>query len=336
MTSLLERSWYQKSLLTIFLFPLSIFFSLLIKIRYLVYKSKILPSMSAKCPIVIIGNISVGGVGKTPLVLALLQSFQSLGIRAGVISRGYKGSAQGELYVESEHDAKLVGDEPILLAQSGFPVVIGRDRHLAAELLLMHHPDIQLILSDDGLQHYRLNRSLEIAVIDGIRAFGNGYLLPAGPLREPVSRLQCVQALVINGVMDSVDQKFLPEHIPVFQMQLLGNRFYHLSDDQNEVDADFFYGKTIAALSAIGNPDRFFSTLKTLGISNFQEYIFPDHHYFQYSDIPNNVDIIIVTSKDAVKLKQCLQNNIWVLPVQAHVNPDLATWILKRLGISYG
>ena len=333
--SRLEQHWYQPSVWMIALLALPEgLFALLAAARRALYRLGWLKSTALSVPVVIIGNINVGGVGKTPLTLTLLTRFCQLGIRVGVVSRGYGGAHLRPTLLRPDSTAQEVGDEPLLLAAAGVPVVVGRDRVAAGQFLLAQHPELQLILSDDGLQHYALARDLEIVVMDGRRGVGNGRLLPNGPLREPLSRLAGVDACVINGepaVMPS-----LPATLPVFRQHLQAGAFYSLSGKEPSRTAADFAGQKVVALAGIGHPARFFNTLQQLGMVLHETRAFPDHHVFTAADLPADVDAIIVTAKDAVKL-QCINHaKLWVLPVEACVMPDLAEWILLQLDINNG
>ncbi|WP_047248694.1 tetraacyldisaccharide 4'-kinase [Chromobacterium subtsugae] len=337
--SLIERHWYRpRGWLTALLAPLEGLFALLAAGRRLAFRRGWKSSETLPVPVVVIGNINVGGVGKTPLTLALLADFAARGVKAGVISRGYGGSAAGPTEALPGGDPARVGDEPLLLAASGAPVVVGRDRVAAGRRLLERHPDVQLILSDDGLQHYRLARDLEIAVLDGRRGVGNGRLLPNGPLREPLSRLRTVDAAVVNG---SGADLALPPGLARFDMTLRAGACHALDDAARLRQADGFAGLRVAALAGIGHPERFFDTLAGLGIVVERRLSFPDHHAFCAADIPADADAVIVTSKDAVKLERVLHDaaqraRLWVLPVQATLAPGLCDWILARLKMEHG
>ncbi|MFC3534049.1 tetraacyldisaccharide 4'-kinase [Vogesella facilis] len=309
-------------------------FALLAAARRLLFRYGLKRSRALPVPVVVIGNINVGGVGKTPLTLALLQAFATRGVKVGVISRGYGGSHRQPTEVGRDTPASLVGDEPLLLAAAGAPVVVGRDRVAAGQLLLARHPKVELLLSDDGLQHYALRRTLEIVVIDGERGLGNGHLLPAGPLREPASRLASVDAVVVNGEQrTAIDW---PPRLPLFRQRLLPGSFQHLVGSQPPRQAADFAGLKVVALAGIGNPQRFFDTLRGLGLVLQRTISFPDHHDFVATDIPDDADAVIVTSKDAVKL-QCVNHaRLWFLPVTAQLQPDLAGWILSRLKELHG
>jgi len=196
----LENHWYRTTPLHLILIPISLLFRLLVALRRALYRSRILPSEKLAVPVIVVGNISVGGTGKTPLTLALAQQLVERGWHPLIISRGYKSASQQPQPVDSSTTAQQVGDEPLLMARRNIcPVWVGADRVATAQTAMQVHPPCDVVLCDDGLQHYRLQRDVEIAVIDGVRGFGNGWLLPAGPLREPVSRLQEVDAVVVNG-----------------------------------------------------------------------------------------------------------------------------------------
>lgn len=285
-------------------------------------------SLKLPVPVIVIGNLTAGGAGKTPLTIALAQSLVQKGWKVGIVSRGYGGKNSSPLAVEVDANPAQTGDEPILLRRaSGVPVFVCRDRFAAGKALLAQHPDINLILCDDGLQHYRLARDLELCVVDGARGFGNRLLLPAGPLREPVYRLNRVDAVVMNGAGRA------PEHPHVFQMQLQPGEFYRLDAPEQRCSVSELVGHPLTAVCGIGNPQRFFRTLRDLGLE-FTEQAMPDHHVFSAADLPAQ-GLVIVTEKDAVKLAhlpECRGNaRILVLPVSATISPDLADWITERL-----
>ncbi|WP_240674152.1 tetraacyldisaccharide 4'-kinase [Crenobacter cavernae] len=336
MNGLIERHWYRPRLwLTALLAPLEGLFALLAAARRLAFRLGLKRVEKLSVPVVVIGNVNVGGVGKTPLTLSLLASLAERGVKAGVISRGYGGSANVPTPVGRDSDPELVGDEPLLFAQAGVPVWVGRNRVAAGRALIATHPDVELILSDDGLQHYRLARDVEIVVLDGARGLGNGRLLPNGPLREPASRLASVDALVVNGGSAGF-MKTLPESPATFAMRLAPQRFVSLADPAVTRGAEDFAGERVVALAGIGHPERFFATLKGLGLAPERELSFPDHHDFVASDLPADADAIVVTSKDAVKLRRVDRVKLWALPVSGVVEPDLADWLLAKLKLPYG
>lgn len=339
LSQLIERHWYQPTWwLTALLAPLEGLFALLAGLRRAGYRLGVLRSQRLGVPVVVIGNINVGGVGKTPLTLGLLASLQQQGVRVGVISRGYGGLHAEPTLVLPESTPDEVGDEPLLLAASGAPVVVGRDRVAAGMHLLRLYPETQLILTDDGLQHYRLARTLELVVLDGRRGLGNGHLLPGGPLREPASRLASVDAVVVNGHGTDLP---LPADLPRFDMQLQCGMLQSLAQPERYCSPDDFAGQPVIALAGIGHPERFFLTLQQQGLTLQQCLHFPDHHVFSAADLPDGDSPVIVTSKDAVKLRGVIHDaaqraRLWILPVTAQLTPDLAGWLLSRLKIRHG
>ncbi|MDO8989920.1 MAG: tetraacyldisaccharide 4'-kinase [Sideroxyarcus sp.] len=322
----LQHHWYRVSPLHLLLFPVSLVFRALAAARRLLYRSGILASVKLPVPVVVVGNISVGGTGKTPLTLWLAQQLLDNGWHPGIVSRGYiKDGARSNVprEVTAADAADTVGDEPLLMAQRALcPVWIGRDRPAAALALLQTHPECDIILSDDGLQHYRLQRDAEIAVVDGARRFGNRMLLPAGPLREPVSRLKTVDAVVVNSGETRGDE---------FAMRLEGMRFHNLLNPGSVVTAGEFAGQRLHAIAGIGHPRRFFSHLEHLGLA-VQQHAFPDHHRYAASDIAfEDADAILMTEKDAVKCASFATEKCWVLRVDALVSPVLTQLILKKV-----
>jgi len=323
----LEKNWYRISPLHLLLWPLSLLFRLLSMTRRLLYRSNLLHSSKLPVPIVIIGNITVGGTGKTPFTLWLAQQLLDDGWHPGIISRGYTKTKQQRPNiphaVELNDSPDVVGDEPLLMVQRDLcPVWIGRDRVAAARALLQAHPECDVILSDDGLQHYRLQRDIEIVLVDGNRGFGNGLLLPAGPLREPASRLKSVDFVVINGGKPDAGE---------FSMQLEGSSFFNLLNPDTVLPASSFSGQHVHAIAGIGHPERFFSHLKQLGISP-QTHAFPDHHCYTAADIMfNDAEAILMTEKDAVKCTSFATEQCWVLRVDAQIDPALAQLIIEKI-----
>lgn len=272
-------------------------------------------------PLIVVGNLTAGGVGKTPLVIAIAQALQQKGLRVGIVSRGYGARIKQFPYViQIEDCATQVGDEPLLLAQKvGCPVVIAPQRTAAVRYLLDHYQS-QVIISDDGLQHYRMGRAIEIAVIDGTRGLGNGWCLPAGPLREAKSRLNEVDFIVVNE--GSWDRGYAMHLLPGKLTQLQGG---------NTVDLDSLSGD-IAAIAAIGNPQRFYSTLSQLGIQ-FKPHTYPDHYQFKEHDLDYSAALIIMTEKDAVKCRAFADETMYYLPVTAALNEAFwnALWTHQQL-----
>ncbi len=272
----LQNYWYRITPLHLILFPISIVFRVLVALRREMYRNGILTSEHLLLPVIVVGNINVGGTGKTPLTLALAQQLAEHGWYPLIVSRGFGGATQRPQYVNETSDVQQVGDEPSLMARRNIcPVWVGRNRAATARVALQAHPQCNVVLCDDGLQHYRLQRDVEIAVIDGTRRFGNGLMLPAGPLREPVSRLQEVDAIVVNGDSTEAGQ---------YTMRLSGDKFYNLLDPDKQAPADDFKNKKNHAVAGIGNPQRYFQHLGTLGIS-FTPHAFPDHHPYRADEL---------------------------------------------------
>ena len=335
MADWLQKKWTGYSVWHVVLLPLSLIFFLLVILRKFLFKVGLLRRYQLPIPVIVIGNISVGGTGKTPLVVWLSKALSQSGFKPGIVSRGYGGDHQGPIAVLQDSLPQEVGDEPILIAsRTACPIFVGVDRVGAAMALLKAHPEVDVLISDDGLQHHRLGRDIEIVVVDGQRGFGNALLLPAGPLREGVDRLNSVDAVVVTGAehVASLHQKILP---PIFTMQLLGDRFVSLNDAEVEQSVEFFKGKALVALAGIGNPSRFFETLAHLGLV-FESQSFPDHHMFTTQDLNSfSGKTILMTEKDAVKCgrfaKDIPQFDIWVLPVSAMIEADLTGLILQKL-----
>ena len=294
------------------LWPLSLVFSLLARLRRATLQAQRLP-----LPVVVVGGITVGGAGKTPLTLWLVEALRARGYRPGIISRGYGGAVSGVHEVSVTDLPRLVGDEPLLLRQrAACPVVVGADRVAAGRALIAAHPELDLILCDDGLQHYRLARDFEIVVLDR-RGLGNGWTLPAGPLRESPARLAEIDALVLNAAT-------APAHASAatFSMLLQGEVFYHLHAPERHMTASELRGQRLHAVAGIGAPQRFFDHLSGLGIE-FEAHAFPDHHAYTQADLAFGEAVILTTEKDAVKLRAFLPPElpVWVLPVTASLGP---------------
>ena len=320
--------WQRRGLLAWLLLPFSLLFMALVAMRRALYRARLLRCERLPVPVVVVGNLSVGGTGKTPLVIHLALALRLRGRHPGIVSRGYRGGATGVTEVTPAADPRLVGDEPVLIARrGGCPVVVGADRTAAARALLAGHPECDVILADDGLQHYRLVRDVEIALFDQ-RGAMNGWCLPAGPLREPISRLARVDAVVLNETAMSPAPDLAR---PVFVMRLLGERFHRLDDSLTQCDAADLAGLKLHAVAGIGAPRRFFDRLRAMGLI-FAEHFFADHHDFRAEDLAFAGDAIVTTEKDAVKLARLgLSVPVWVLPVTAQVSPDLAAFVLEKI-----
>jgi tetraacyldisaccharide 4'-kinase len=319
----LQRQWYRITPLHLLLLPISLLFRLLVATRRLLFRYGILSSVKLPVPVIIVGNITVGGTGKTPLTLWLAEQLLANGWHPGIISRGFGGSGSKPQEVLPGSDPATAGDEPVLMSQRKLcPVWVGRDRPAAALALLLAHPECDIILSDDGLQHYRLQRDAEIAVVDGLRRFGNGFLLPAGPLREAPSRLREVDAVVING------GKVAPGE---YLMQLEGMHFYNLLNPDITATAADFHGQAVHAIAGIGHPERFFRHLNKLGLT-IHAHPYPDHHQYSAEDLAyGDANALLMTEKDAVKCISFADEKCWVLRVDAQLDPALTQLLLKKI-----
>ncbi len=319
------RHWQRLTPLSVALYPVSILFRAVVAARRGLYAAGVMRPVRVGAPIVVVGNITVGGTGKTPLVLWLASLLRQHGRQPGIVSRGYRSGSDAVRAVLPSSDAASVGDEPLLLAtRAGCPVWIGADRVAAAKALLAAHPACDIVISDDGLQHYRLARDVEIAVVDGVRGLGNGLMLPAGPLREPSSRLASVDAVVVNG-------GHLDAWPHACAMRLHGREFHNLLEPNGRAGPGDFADKRVLAIAGIGNPARFFSHLDALGVKH-EARAFPDHHAYRESDLDRRgADVILMTEKDAVKCAAFAAAHMWVLPVEAAPDPKLGELILKKL-----
>jgi len=334
--SILTRAWLRRGPLALALWPLSLPFRGLAALRRLLFRAGVLASERLPVPVIVVGNIFIGGTGKTPLTIWLVEQLRAAGLKPGVISRGHGGEGDtGPREVLSGSSAREVGDEPLLIAgRTGCPVVVGRRRAEAGRYLLERHPEVDVLVTDDGLQHYALQRDVELVLFDG-RGIGNGWTLPAGPLREPPSRRR--DFTVVNT----------PELTPLlaaavggrpYQMQLAGTWAEQLRDPRRRLPlaelAATMAGKRIVAAAGIGNPGRFFAMLKAAGVQ-IRELPLPDHHDFLDDPFEGlDVDLILITEKDAVKCRQLehLNNDprLWVVPVTAQIDPALAAQIVEK------
>ncbi|MEW6688896.1 MAG: tetraacyldisaccharide 4'-kinase [Pseudomonadota bacterium] len=319
------RHWARRGALARLLWPVSLLFGVLIFSRRVFFKLRIFKSHSVGIPVIIVGNLSVGGAGKTPLVLWVADFLKRGGWKPGIVSRGHGGSvARGKeaRAATIASDPAEVGDEPILLSRrSGCPVWVSADRVLAATTLHRESPEVDVIIADDGLQHYALRRDLEICVLDA-RSLGNGWLLPAGPLREPLSRLRSVDAVVHHGSTPSGG----------FHMALQGENLVNLTNARDVRPAKSFAGQKVHAVAGIGDPKRFFLQLAGFGLK-VVPHPFPDHHPFRAGDLDfGDQSPVVMTEKDAVKCKAIAKAHHWVFAVDAAPDPALGRWLLEKLG----
>ena len=335
---ILNRQYYKKSSWILFLLPLSFIYLLIIYFRIWAYKVNILKSTKLNVPLVVIGNITLGGTGKTPLVIWLLKKLIKLDMKPGLICSGYnsKATLPQEVFINSK--VTDVGDEALMTKLNlnnenlNIPIFVGRKKVKVGKALLASYPNIDILISDDGLQHYELTRDFEILVVDGDRGYGNGFLMPAGPLREFPKRVNEVDALVLNG--SSKKSLFHTNKDSVFQMKYSGNILVNCIHKDRTCGPDAFK-RDIVVITGIGNPDRFIRYLNTLNLRLNEIIIFDDHHLFTESNFWDYDDMdIIMTEKDAVKCKSFAKENFWYLPIHAVVDEKLFEKMKKKLRIN--
>lgn len=303
----LQQGWYGKGALPWWCSPLAKLYGAVISVRRSLYRLGWLRAVRLPCPVIVVGNLTAGGTGKTPLTLALVEALRQRGLRPGVVSRGYGGTQREPMLLGDGPSPAEVGDEPALIRATGVPVAIGRDRPAAAKLLL--DAGCNVLIADDGLQHYRLARDVEICVIDGERRFGSGRLLPAGPLREPMQRLSEVDFRICNGGEAIAGE---------VSMRLRGGSTRALLDG-HEQSLNNFAGTRVHAVAAIGHPQRFFTSLAAQGIEVIP-HPFADHHAFAAADLAFADGLpVLMTEKDAVKCRAFAQAGWWSVPVKAEL-----------------
>lgn len=323
-----EASWYGRSKLGVtqrgLLVMLSWLYALGAAVRRQLYRCGFLRQTYLPVPVIVVGNLTVGGAGKTPLTRALASQLRAAGWRPGIVSRGYGRKVAGVHAVRVGDSPDHVGDEPLLYAADGFPVFVGEKRVDAAKALLMANPFVDVLLADDGLQHYALGRDIEVVVFDS-RGIGNGRLLPAGPLRESPDRLnnRRVRAQVWQGG-SAPPSACLTAGAPCFAMTLVADQVYAVNDHRRRLPLSTFSGQAVRAIAGIGHPDRFFQMLRDWGIL-VDAMPFPDHFSFKASDIPSTSLPVLMTEKDAVKCQEFSadHDNWYVVPVSAQIEPPL-------------
>ncbi|EIQ78187.1 MULTISPECIES: tetraacyldisaccharide 4'-kinase [Citrobacter] len=320
---MIARIWSGESPLWRLLLPLSWLYGLVSGGIRLCYKLGLKRAWRAPVPVVVVGNLTAGGNGKTPVVIWLVEQLQQRGIRVGVVSRGYGGKAATyPLLLTADTTSAEAGDEPVLIFQrTGVPVAVSPVRSDAVKAILAHH-DVQIIVTDDGLQHYRLARDVEIVVIDGVRRFGNGWWLPAGPMRERAGRLKSVDATIVNGGVAR------PGEIP---MHLEPGLAVNLRTGERRDVAQL---PDIVAMAGIGHPPRFFATLEACGARPQKCVALADHQSLTYSDVSALLaegQTLVMTEKDAVKCRAFADDNWWYLPVDAHLSGERPDALLDSL-----
>ena len=331
-----EKRWlnacYSNSSWLLLLAPLSWLFSLISAVRRLILQ-RLYQGRPFSVPVAVVGNISVGGSGKTPLIIALVKALNKLGYTAGVISRGYGGAASAyPLRVTTGTPVDQSGDEPLLIAQScGCPVVVDPDRVRAVEFLL-HETSCDIVLSDDGLQHYRLHRDIEIAVVDATRGLGNGRMLPSGALRESPSRLSQVDFVVLNGSGADIAAEIGLAGAHQIELQALGLR--NIASNLIVPVNAWEGGVKVHAVCGIGHPERFAQTLKELGFEVILSSV-NDHQHLSDDDLEFGDDLpMIITSKDAVKYRGVIPDNLWVLEVEMSISEDFVHSLAEQAGLT--
>ena len=320
---LLEWIWYRPNPLKWLLWPLSWVYRAVVRLRQLSYHVGLMSVTSLPVPVIIVGNITVGGTGKTPFVIWLARELTARGYQVGVVSRGYGG--HGALWpqrVEPGSDPAVVGDEPVLIARAtGCLVVVGPNRVVAAQGLL-DHAKVDLLLCDDGLQHRALGRDMEIVVVDGHRGLGNGYCLPAGPLREPATRLRTVDAVLVNGGSWN--------YTGALWVSLAVQRVYQLAGSEERSLQDF-HGQHVHAVAGIGNPQRFFDLLLEAGVL-VKPHSLPDHARLRPADLEFRDKIpVLITEKDAVKCESFAAENVWCVAVAMEFDSDHDERLMRRV-----
>jgi tetraacyldisaccharide 4'-kinase len=309
------RHWKRRGALAWLLWPASLVFRVLVFFRRILTRKE-----HPGIPVLIVGNLTAGGSGKTPLVLWIAEHLRARGWHPAIVSRGYGARLEAPRAVSLISEPGEVGDEPVLLARrSGCPVWVGADRLAVIRALRANDAEVDVLVLDDGLQHYRLARDLEIAVVDA-RGFGNGFLLPAGPLREPRSRLRSVDAVVSHE-----------SPVEGYAMTLEGAELHRMTDARERRPAAAFAGQKVHAVAGIGDPWRFFRHLAKLGVKPVP-HPFPDHHPFRPEELEFGDGLpVLLTEKDAVKLRPVARPDWWVLPVTAKVDPAFGDWLIRRL-----
>ncbi|GAP67301.1 tetraacyldisaccharide 4''-kinase [Mizugakiibacter sediminis] len=317
----LQQRWYADLPPPPWTRPVAALYGGATALRRALYRRGWLSAQRLPLPVVVVGNLTAGGTGKTPLTIALAQGLRARGFSPGVVSRGYGGSRRGNRLLDDGSDPREEGDEPCLIrARTGVPVAVGRDRPAAARLLLTQGVDA--VIADDGLQHYRLARDVEICVIDGDRRFGNGRLLPAGPLREPPARLATVDFRVCNGGSAAPGE---------VAMTLEARYVEPLVGAERPRPLAAFAGQRVHAVAGIGNPGRFFAGLRAAGIEVIA-HPFPDHHAFAPADLAFGDALpVLMTEKDAVKCRPFAAPRWWSLPVDAKLAPGFLDAVAERL-----
>lgn len=332
----IESRWDRVGLANILLLPIGVLFQVIASIRRTAYSLGLLQSHRLPVPVVVVGNITAGGSGKTPVVLLLAEQLCAAGFRPGIMSRGYGGSLSAPKEVLPTSLATTCGDEPLLMARRALcPVWVGRDRVAVGKALLERHPQVNVLICDDGLQHYRLQRDIELVVLDR-RGLRNGLPLPAGPLREPASRLSRVQAILANEGATAQALHRQVAGVPWFDLRMQPKQWHKVMATTADVpraatDVAQWNDCAIDAIAGIGEPERFFEAVRSLGLEPLCT-AFPDHHVFEAKDFSAlRGEVLLMTEKDAVKCTSIAPAKAWYLSIEATVNPDLVRTVIRPL-----
>lgn len=323
----LTQTWYGSPAGVSLLSPLAWLYGSIVRTRRRAYASGLLRTHAAGRPVIVVGNLTVGGTGKTPVVAWLAERLSAEGLKVGIVSRGHGRSTRDVRAVRADSDWREVGDEPLLLHRlTGCDTVVAVDRVAGARELVSSGAD--LVICDDGLQHLRLARDCEIVVVDGARGFGNGRLLPAGPLREPASRIRDARIVIVNGPAEHASLTDLRDAFP---MVLAGNRAQRLDELGGPLPLEHFRGKRVHAVAGIGHPARFFGYLRTYGM-DVVGHPFADHHPFVAADLDFGDELpVLMTEKDAVKCRHFADSRLWYVPVVAQFGEDQGRKLLERV-----
>ncbi|UOO91365.1 tetraacyldisaccharide 4'-kinase [Vitreoscilla stercoraria] len=333
MSYLIEEHWQQpKWYLTPVLKPLSCVFARIAQQRHQNFLQH--PVMKWPVPIVVVGNIHVGGVGKTPMVIALTQALQEQGLKVGLVSRGYGRKSSEACWVNQDSHAADVGDEPLLLVKKTQAPMVVASKRVEAVALLLSQAQVDVIVADDGLQHYALSRDLELVVFPSEDVGRVLDVLPNGPLREALPRLQSVNAVIVSRTQDWQDAKALQQqlglsaNVALFQAKVTEGELYAWNTQEA------WQGKRLLAVCGIGRPEQFEQSLQKVGVKVDALKRLPDHGLLDWNTLPEGIDGIVTTEKDAIKWQGELPLPVWVLPINATIMPNLATWVMDQLALS--
>ncbi|MDP1644972.1 MAG: tetraacyldisaccharide 4'-kinase [Thiobacillus sp.] len=324
----LRHVWARTGVLTVLLSPLAALFAAASWLRRLAYRRGWLAAIPVGVPVIIVGNLTAGGSGKTPLTIWLVNWLHARGYRPGVVSRGYGGAARGCVDVQPDSQPAEVGDEPLLIrVKTSAPVVVGRDRVAAARTLLARHPGVDVIVSDDGLQHYRLQRDIELVVIDAATGLGNGWPLPSGPLREPRRRLRSVDAVI--QVVRGTAQPQPYQAVATWRADYTAGQAYRLRAPLEKRALRDLPQHDWLAVTGIGSPQGFFDMLEAQGVC-FSPRAFADHHAFQPQELPADA-AVLMTEKDAVKCLTFAGADWWAVELDVAPESGFIDWLDARL-----